>query len=611
MADDRKMLNPYEKEGIVEGEVRIPRGLACGLIAVFVLILLLPPLHRNVYQAALGGDDAWVPLAELFHRAAPAPADDAGGAPGKRPTITEHLNSFETQLEEKAAFTEPPRQFVQGALAGSFREGNRKTYIGRDGWLYLKPALDAMTGYGPITPEPDSVAKDPNREPWAAPLGAIRKFAGQLEELGVELTIVPIPVKPMIYPEHVTGKQHEAPVQHRDAAAFYEQISALPNVRVLDLSSDFWAAKADEQLFLKQDTHWTPAGMQLAVEKIAASLPEALRGSSPLALGEPEERASTGDLVDQLELPGKGLQWFLRERVTVRAVPEFVADPTADITLLGDSFANIYSSEALDWGAGAGLPEHLSRALGRPIDVIAINGQASTGVRRELARRGREHLSKKKHVIWAIAARDLFLSETAARESNVIWGDVAIPEIADTAKKPGGGSDVKAITVTGRLISKSKIADPTKVTYKNALFVSEFGVEGQDKPILVKEWAFRDKQLTPASAREIGAVVTFELIPFDSQTEVKGEQEFDDYLEDIEKMLEPRWWPVTDGGDGADGEPRVAERDPGNTKRANLFATIACLLAILLVAGLARWLAVAPRPLGWPQADPDGDVRNP
>ena len=186
--------------------------------------------------------------------------------------ITDHLKKFEKDLEDKAAFTEPPRQFVQGALAGTLREGNRKTYIGRDGWLFLKPALDSLTGYGPITPEPDSVAKDPNRAPWGAPLDAIKTFAGQLEESGVELVLVPIPVKPMIYPEHITGKQSDRPLVHRDSAEFYAQINSLPNARVVDLTERMWNAKSEQQIFLKQDTHWTPEGMSIIARALASDI---------------------------------------------------------------------------------------------------------------------------------------------------------------------------------------------------------------------------------------------------------------------------------------------------------------------------------------------------
>ena len=74
---------------------------------------------------------------------------------------------------ESAAFTEPPRRAVaRSVLTETLREGNRKTVIGNDGWLFFKPAIDGLTGYGPLKSEPDTVAKDPRREPWSGPLDA-------------------------------------------------------------------------------------------------------------------------------------------------------------------------------------------------------------------------------------------------------------------------------------------------------------------------------------------------------------------------------------------------------------------------------------------------------
>ena len=39
---------------------------------------------------------------------------------------------------------------------------------------------------------------------------------------------------------------------------------------------------------------------------------------------------------------------------------------------LGDSFANIFSVASMGWGEGAGLAEHLSLALGLPVELLGI-----------------------------------------------------------------------------------------------------------------------------------------------------------------------------------------------------------------------------------------------
>ena len=160
----------------------------------------------------------------------------------------------------------------------------------------------------------------------------------------------------------------------------------------------------------------------------------------------------------------------------------------------------------------------------------------------------------------------------------MVWGDVEIPDVPDTAVKPGA-DDAVAEAFTGALVSRSEVADPNDVTYKNALVVSEFRDSESGEVRFVKEWAFRDKVLTPAANREIGEVVSFSLIPFDGQSEVKGEQEFDDY---VEQILETRWWPV------AGVETARVEGGGGEPGRATMFAVIACVVATVLVVGVLR-----------------------
>ncbi len=82
----------------------------------------------------------------------------------------------------------------------------------------------------------------------------------------------------------------------------------------------------------------------------------------------------------------------------------------AEVLLLGDSFSNVFSVEAMGWGESAGFAEHLSLALHRPIDCILRNSDAAFATREilstELAR-GHDRLAGKKLVIWEFAAREL------------------------------------------------------------------------------------------------------------------------------------------------------------------------------------------------------------
>ncbi len=527
------MKNPYANEHD-DVEVRLGRGAAWAFVFAFLLIITLPPLYRNLYEAAKpAGAERWIPAAEFFK-----PQNNRG--------LLAHLKAFEGTLED-ADFTRPPRRAVQSALTrGPLREGNRKARIGDDGWLYFQTALDAITGYGPLAPEPDSVAKDPRRAPWRSPLAAITAFARQLEDFGVELVLVPIPVKPTIYPEHL-GRPAEGPVAHPDAAAFYGQLDTLPNVEVLDMTASFWELKDDTRLFLKQDTHWTPAGMEFAAGQIAAHLmakPWFEPGDAQLEAAPRERRASLGDLVEKLDIGPAG---FAEEEVSVEPVRGATRDAGSPIVLLGDSFTNIYSAATLDWGEGAGFAEHLALKLDTPLDVVAINGGGATEVRATLARRkGSATLMRgKKAVVWAIAARDLFLSETAARDAEVEWEDVAFD-----GGEPAATAEGRA-RILATMLDKPPLPNPQSTSYTALLYAAEYRIDAvlageiepeEDGKIAVLHYAFEDRQLLDSSTLRVGEQREFEVVPFDGMDklqslEVRNDSDlFDLYWDTTEAM---------------------------------------------------------------------------
>lgn len=510
--------NPYEKFDAHRSEVRVGHGVSWMLTCVFLLLCAAPPFWRNVNEYLLG-PNGWTPVIALFQ-----PSSETG-------TLREHLRMAEAKIED-ASFTEAPRRGMQGLLTATLREGNRKTAIGADGWLYFRPAISALTGYGPLKPEPDTVAKDPNRAPWNGPLETIVRFNEQLDEYGVELILMPIPVKPMILTEPLTGRPAVGPVRHRDTEAFYELLRGA-GVEILDVSDEWHAAlKEGEAVFLKQDTHWTPATMRATARRVAAYLKqqpwfdEAWVDADRFTSGDPRQVSAPGDLVENLDLPesSRAFSEETAEIIPVRADGAMsIYDPDSPLVLLGDSFTNIFHQEDMGWGTDAGFAEHLSRELGLSLDTIAQNGQASTGVRRNLATRpgAVTLLGKKKAVIWAIAARDLFLSETVARDEGVTWEDV---EFQDTPLLATAGE----VRIRGRLVKKSSFQDPATAPYSSSLFAAEYEVvevlEG-DYPAdtaLVFHWAFRDRRPDPAADYPLDSTRELTLIPLSAKADLQG-----------------------------------------------------------------------------------------
>ena len=574
MAD--QLPNPYEKFGAHHSEVQVGHGWAWGLTVVFLLLCTLPPFWRNVKELTLG-DHGWTPVVELFQYSP------------KEGTLREHLRDAEGKIED-AGFTRPVRRGFQALLTTVLREGNRKTTIGSDDWLYFGPAISALTGYGPLKSEPDTVARDPNREPWRGPLPAITRFNEQLEELDVELILMPIPVKPMIHPEPLTGRSAEGPITHPDADAFFAQLRE-SGVEVLDLSKEWFAGK--EQAFLKQDTHWTPEQMQASARLVVEHLRsrpwfgELASNSGQFSAGETRQVEAPGDLLDNLDLPdsmtrSRGESAEIAPVRNADGSELSIYDPESPLVLLGDSFTNIFHQEDMKWGTESGFAQHLSRELRFPLDTIAQNGQASTGVRKTLAtRQGAVHfLRKKKAVLWAIAARDLFLSETVARENQVEWKDVTFQDT------PPPATDLPdPIRIRGKMTMKSNFPNPNDVNYPTGVYAAEYQVEEvlegeyEEDAVIAFHWAFRDKVLEEAAAFEEGSVRVLELIPLEATTAPKSATQ----LNDSDRFDLLSFWdlasdPTTATGQAGEGQAEKKSTAPeAAVDRASRIASIATL----------------------------------
>jgi alginate O-acetyltransferase complex protein AlgJ len=396
------------RRGIIDTE--ISRGVARGLAVVFVVGIFAVPVAQEALQRARGDDSV---LPELFRHA---------------PT-RQSLRQFEDDLEQASYAKDWVQPRVQALLSRFGRVGNKKAVVGRDGWLYYKPGVDFVGGPGFLAPGTiegrERAAREAGGPEIAAdPRPAILAFANALAARGIALVLFPVPDKAMLEPRQLHGRGPaggaRAVPRNPSWRAFVDELQAA-GVTVFDPAPGALAA-GEPPRFLVQDTHWTPEWMRAVAGDLARVV--ARDGRLPALAAPPRWReverpvARVGDIVDMLKLP-EGQTVFAPQAVTTRAVvdgagSDWEPDEKADVLLLGDSFTNVYSLDAMGWGTAAGLAPHLALALGRPVDVIAQNDSGAFATRQALARElasGADRLAGKRVVVWELASRELLVGD--------------------------------------------------------------------------------------------------------------------------------------------------------------------------------------------------------
>ncbi len=385
------------------------------------LALLLSVTVLEIRRAAVDRHSPWRELA-IAPKNAWRALIQSGPLTGNR-QILAATKSFEDALTERSVVTAKMGKDIQWILTRRLNSGTDQVVKGRKGWLYFRPELDYLTGPGFL--EPAVLARHAAGGPtWKArpqpdPLPALADFAAQLAERGIGLVVVPMPVKAAVHPEGLaSGLDDRLPLTNRSFARFLDRLSGMG---ILTYAPGPQLAQAKREKpwaqYLRTDTHWTPQ----ATEFLAANLATFISRRVPL----PEGRRAAytrreawirgrGDLAALIRLP-MGREIFPPELVRTQGVigedgALWKADPAADVLLLGDSFANIYSQGEMGFGESAGFAEQLSYHLGRPLDKLAINaGGPSAGRERLAADRagGTDHLDGKRLVIYQFSEREL------------------------------------------------------------------------------------------------------------------------------------------------------------------------------------------------------------
>ena len=333
-------------------------------------------------------------VARLVAGAAAATLLAACGAPDAGPVLA----PFRAELDRLAREAETAQRIAVGGV---------------DDWLFLAPELRVLGLDG--LPEADAGGAATAAE--TGPVAAILDLHRQLEALGVELLLTPVPPKSVIFPEKVSSSVAvPIPVPRLDPALerLYDRLRA-GGVDVLDLTDHFIRERfhAEGPLYCRTDTHWSGSGCTTAAAAIAADvrarpwhaeLQTESFGASWYSTG------ISGDLTGSGGVPAAREELRLRGVIRARGRDRtaVATDPDSPVLLLGDSHVQVFHAGGDLHAAGAGLPDQLAFELGLPVDLAATPDPAPVAALDALAERVRAdpgYWGRKRLVIWCFAAR--------------------------------------------------------------------------------------------------------------------------------------------------------------------------------------------------------------
>jgi hypothetical protein len=331
-----------------------------------------------------------------------------------------NLRAYDHGLDDASWVAARFRPWAQYAELVWLGDGGEKAVVGRDGWLFYRPGVQYVTE----RPRPAAGSSSA-----AEAVATIVAFRDELAARNIHLLLVPAPNKESVYPEKLTRRAATLSCAPRaETRLVFEQLNAA-GVEVVDLFAAFAATKSAPAtppaaaLYLAQDSHWSPAGLEVAARTVARRILD--RGWGQLGAVSYETKLAPvdrlGDVARMLQVPRLERELPPEKIPAVQVLRRdtgqlYQDEPGAEILVLGDSFLRIYQQDA---PSGAGFIAHLARELRQPLASVVNDGGASTLVRQELHRRP-ALLANKKLVIWEFVERDIRLGTEG-------WQKVPLP----------------------------------------------------------------------------------------------------------------------------------------------------------------------------------------
>jgi alginate O-acetyltransferase complex protein AlgJ len=289
---------------------------------------------------------------------------------------------------------------LEYALFGEGREG---VVVGEDGWLFTAEEVTFYEGAAAET---------------ARKLDVIASVQAQLAARDVALVVALVPDKARVYAQRLG---HPLPSYTRNRYQTFRRELISRGILAPDLLTPLLEAKTRQQVYLRTDTHWTPAGAEVAAEAVA----RALAGRDIPNLFETGYRTETtghepyegdllnflplGTLQDRLGPPPDRLETRQTQAMSTAAADTgggLFGAQTIPVTLIGTSY-----SATPNWNFAGALQE----ALGAEVLNLAAEGQGPLPPMREYLKSTELKGTPPALVVWELPER--YIPVADAREA--------------------------------------------------------------------------------------------------------------------------------------------------------------------------------------------------
>lgn len=308
---------------------------------------------------------------------------------------------IEKSFREALPINAPSRTFWGRTEYALFHQGRKGVVTGTENWLFSDEEFSCP------------VAGEKNLAENFTFISAVQET---LKQRNILLEVVLVPAKARLFPQHLGTNQTPA-----CRGKIYEETRAFlhkQKIPATDLLARLRASPALDTLYLKTDTHWTPAGARIAATVAAQLAHHAFPGLTLTAAkfsGQTgTQRIYEGDLLRYL--PGVSLprDSFVSMTTQAPAISDAAAallDDTAtfkpQITLVGTS----YSANA-NWNFAGFLKE----SLGADVLNMAADGLGPFAVMDAYLKSDTLKTSPPRLLIWEIPERFLFMPHGINRQ---------------------------------------------------------------------------------------------------------------------------------------------------------------------------------------------------